>query len=366
PPTDDTSPEEKRWILESWTSAWQNALQRPIQVLLSSDILAEGVNLQDAAALINFDVHWNPVRMIQRAGRIDRRLNPQIEKSNAYPDLEKIARQAGCTVPPYYWHGRDKEAPLTINMILPDELESELLLRERIALKTLAIDFTLGLDQGTGAEAEWMENYKYQGISSLNAFQKDRAIEQIAGYHEKFARQFKDRGILGEWAENLNSWIQAEDATPASPLVGRALLGRRDASLEKFARYLEPVLYEGVPYWFWAEKKPGESLFDGWLILDGQQKNFPPRPRRDVPWNDHVSLPVKASHLLGAALLLERGTGLRILPPQEVGRPLMQGATALAAPKLGSEEDRRLITLRDFFILQLPILDPEKFGRKES
>lgn len=366
PPTDSTSSEEKLWINDSWRSAWQNALQRPIQVLLSSDILAEGVNLQDAAALINFDVHWNPVRMIQRAGRIDRRLNPRIEKTHSYPELEELARQIGRNVPCYYWHDHEKEAPLTINMILPDELERELLLRERIALKTLAIDFTLGLDQGTGAEAEWMENYKYQGISSLNAFQKDRAIEQIAGYHEKYARLFKDRGIEGQWAENLNSWIQAGKTTMGAPLVGRALLGRRDGTLEKFSRYLEPVLHKGVPYWFWSEKTPGNSLFDGWLIMDGRQENFPPRLTRDIPWNERVSLPVKASQLLAVALYLESGPELRILQPQEIGRPLMQGATALAAPKLGSEEDRRLIAVRDFLILQLPDFDPEKLGRKIS
>ncbi len=45
---------------------------REIQVLISTDVLSEGQNLQDAAICINYDLHWNPVRMIQRAGRIDR------------------------------------------------------------------------------------------------------------------------------------------------------------------------------------------------------------------------------------------------------------------------------------------------------
>jgi hypothetical protein len=43
-----------------------------------------------------------------------------------------------------------------------------------------------------------------------------------------------------------------------------------------------------------------------------------------------------------------------MLPPGEIGRPLMQGCSALAAPKLGSDDDRRLIMIRDFFLLQLP------------
>lgn len=43
-----------------------------IDLLISTDTLSEGVNLQDADTLINYDLHWNPTRLIQRAGRIDR------------------------------------------------------------------------------------------------------------------------------------------------------------------------------------------------------------------------------------------------------------------------------------------------------
>ncbi|MBD1858592.1 MULTISPECIES: helicase-related protein [Leptolyngbya] len=45
---------------------------QPIDILICTDVLSEGQNLQDAGVLINYDLHWNPVRMIQRAGRIDR------------------------------------------------------------------------------------------------------------------------------------------------------------------------------------------------------------------------------------------------------------------------------------------------------
>ena len=43
-----------------------------IELLVTTDTLSEGVNLQDADTLINYDLHWNPLRLIQRAGRIDR------------------------------------------------------------------------------------------------------------------------------------------------------------------------------------------------------------------------------------------------------------------------------------------------------
>ena len=50
-----------------------------IRVLVSTDVLSEGLNLQDATRVINYDLHWNPVRLMQRIGRVDRRMNP------AYP-----------------------------------------------------------------------------------------------------------------------------------------------------------------------------------------------------------------------------------------------------------------------------------------
>ena len=44
----------------------------PIQTLIATDVLSEGLNLQDCDTVINYDLHWNPVRLIQRFGRIDR------------------------------------------------------------------------------------------------------------------------------------------------------------------------------------------------------------------------------------------------------------------------------------------------------
>lgn len=50
--------------------------EQSIEVLIATDVLSEGQNLQDAQFLINYDLPWNPVRMIQRAGRIDRLFSP--------------------------------------------------------------------------------------------------------------------------------------------------------------------------------------------------------------------------------------------------------------------------------------------------
>lgn len=58
-----------------------------IDLLIATDCISEGQNLQDADLLVNFDIHWNPVRLIQRFGRIDRigSLNDRIKMVNFWP-----------------------------------------------------------------------------------------------------------------------------------------------------------------------------------------------------------------------------------------------------------------------------------------
>lgn len=61
-----------------------------IDILIATDCISEGQNLQDCDFLINYDIHWNPVRIIQRFGRIDRigSRNTQIQLVNYWPDVE--------------------------------------------------------------------------------------------------------------------------------------------------------------------------------------------------------------------------------------------------------------------------------------
>lgn len=70
--------------------------EKEIDILISTDVLSEGQNLQDCGVLINYDLHWNPTRMVQRAGRIDR-IGTAFETlwvHNMFPDagLEKLLR----------------------------------------------------------------------------------------------------------------------------------------------------------------------------------------------------------------------------------------------------------------------------------
>lgn len=68
--------------------------QPEIDILISTDVLSEGQNLQDAGVIINYDLHWTPIRMIQRAGRIDRlgTTFPELSIYNCFPQagLEQL------------------------------------------------------------------------------------------------------------------------------------------------------------------------------------------------------------------------------------------------------------------------------------
>lgn len=72
------------------TEIVDNFMSGKTDILMSTDVLSEGMNLQKAQYLINYDLHWNPTRMIQRAGRIDRIGSPfkKIYVYNFFPEEE--------------------------------------------------------------------------------------------------------------------------------------------------------------------------------------------------------------------------------------------------------------------------------------
>ena len=78
--------EWKTWLKEN-DSKVLNLIDDKIDILLATDVLSEGQNLQDADMVINYDIHWNPVRVIQRVGRIDRIGSPhnRIQVINFWP-----------------------------------------------------------------------------------------------------------------------------------------------------------------------------------------------------------------------------------------------------------------------------------------
>lgn len=102
-----------------------------IRVLISTDVLSEGLNLQDASRMINYDIHWNPVRLMQRIGRVDRRMNPEVEH-RLVADHPEVASSRGKVS---FW-----------NFLPPDELNAILTLYTKVTQKTLLISKTLGIE----------------------------------------------------------------------------------------------------------------------------------------------------------------------------------------------------------------------------
>ena len=81
--------------------------------------------------MINYDIHWNPVRLMQRIGRVDRRMNPEIEKRIIAQHPQATTSRGKVS----YW-----------NFLPPDELNSILTLYTRVTQKTLRISKTLGIE----------------------------------------------------------------------------------------------------------------------------------------------------------------------------------------------------------------------------
>ena len=104
---------------------------KEIRVLIATDVLSEGLNLQDSTRLINYDIHWNPVRLMQRIGRVDRRMDPSVEARlvQDHPDVKNDRGKVA------FW-----------NFLPPGELNRLLSLYNTVTRKTLLISETMGIE----------------------------------------------------------------------------------------------------------------------------------------------------------------------------------------------------------------------------
>lgn len=130
-----------------------DAGEQEIDVLVSTDVLAEGLNLQDATKLINYDIHWNPVKLMQRIGRIDRRMNNKTEEIilSHHPE-RKEERLPNVKID--YW-----------NFLPPRQLDRILGLYNRVSTKYLSISLVFGIEGGKGLT----EDDEYQDLQDFNA-----------------------------------------------------------------------------------------------------------------------------------------------------------------------------------------------------
>jgi HKD family nuclease len=145
-----------------------------IRVLISTDVLSEGLNLQDATRLINYNLHWNPVRLMQRIGRVDRRLDPEKETRIIadHPDQKAIRRTI------VYW-----------NFLPPDELNTLLGLYHKVTRKTLRISQTFGIEGGKLLRPE----DDLQALREFNAtYERKSRTEEIKLEYDRLLKENPD------------------------------------------------------------------------------------------------------------------------------------------------------------------------------
>lgn len=217
-------------------------LENPIDILISTDILSEGLNLQDASLIINYDLHWNPVRLMQRIGRVDRRLDPEIEKDlNRPPELDgKI----------YFW-----------NFLPPKELEDLLKLQKRLTGKILRINKILGIEGALLTPddpnmALKLFNERYEGKETIEELMNLERQKVEAEQPEVWAS-------LARLPRRLFSGKSAGDGF--APIVNRRgeVISNLEANLTPglFCAYRIPSIDEdqhGEVQWYFWEAESGE------------------------------------------------------------------------------------------------------------
>lgn len=227
-----------------------------IRVLISTDVLSEGLNLQDASRIINYDIHWNPVRLMQRIGRVDRRLNPEIEEK-LVEDHPEVASSRGKA---WFW-----------NFLPPDELNKLLTLYTRVTQKMLLISETLGIegrklltpDDHYNALKEF--NHEYEGTRT--------AVEQMHLEYQAFLQEDPD----------LESRLRA---FPGSVFSGRARAPEGIGGvffcygLPAFDREAEEFTEAaGITGWYFYDTHQDQVLEDPSAIV-ASIRSTPSTPRR--------------------------------------------------------------------------------------
>ncbi len=168
-----------KWIGKNHPKVHEK-LAKPIDILIATDVLSEGQNLQDADMVINYDIHWNPVRIIQRMGRIDRLGSPNEKifginfwpsnNINTYLNLQGRIEQrmaamklGGTEVDPQF-------SETFAEMIYDESLDRKMNDRMMRLMETGWEDIE-GTDKGLGFDDLSLERYRQD---LLEEFSKDR------------------------------------------------------------------------------------------------------------------------------------------------------------------------------------------------
>lgn len=284
-----------------------------IDILISTDVLSEGQNLQDADVVINYDLHWNPVRIVQRVGRLDRlgSLHATIHVYNFFPE---------------------------------QELEEVLGLLRRLYEKLEAINRTVGLDASVLGEVPNPMNFN---ILRRLEQQDASTLQELEAESELTVGEFLKQDLL-RFLKELG-----EERLKRIPMgVGTARQGHNGGS-GFFAAFRNPVT--GHHHWLFYDNG-ADRIVDSRLQAirhircdpsEGAAalpESFDPRPHI-VKLRRHLWNRIRAAELAPSVLPAPQRqivSWLRALPPTAERNRLLQyfEAGALAGPDL--KELRRL------------------------
>jgi superfamily II DNA or RNA helicase len=245
---DGQSKENRRDIIERFSPYYNDktsaTVENEINILIATDVLSEGLNLQDATCVINYELHWNPVRLMQRIGRVDRRRNRAIEDL-LLADHPEVTADRNLI---FYW-----------NFLPPIELESLLSLYQTVSKKALRISKTFGIE---GKQLLTPED-DFEALKDFNS-----AYEGTESHEEEMTLEYQ-KLIVGN--TNLESVLKA---FPQKIFSGKNSISRKGI----FFCYELPVKNaagewsegNGIYRWYILDRNTQDILFniyDIWQII---------------------------------------------------------------------------------------------------
>lgn len=236
--------------------------KQEIRILIATDVLSEGLNLQDATRIINYDLHWNPVRLMQRIGRVDRRMDPAIEARIVadHPEQSKLRGETA------YW-----------NFLPPDELDELLRLFRTVSKKTLRISKTFGIE---GSKLLTPED-DYQALKEFtDAY--EGTLSPIEAMHLELQALLKERPDLEAHLQSLPGKVfsgKQHLKTGSHAVFFCYALPSRPAHEDSADDQAHWTLEAGYTQWYLLDIATGDILDDVQQIVDAIRAT-PETPRR--------------------------------------------------------------------------------------
>lgn len=183
----------QEWVKDNHPQTYQK-LNNPLDILIATDALSEGQNLQDADMVINYDIHWNPVRIIQRMGRIDRLGSPnqQIfginfwpsDNINSYLNLQGRIEQRMATMKLAGAEVDHQFSDSFAKMVHDEEFDQKMndLMMQQMQVTWDDIEVS---DQGLGFDSLSLERYRQDLLAEFNR-DKDKYRQMPKGVYTGF------------------------------------------------------------------------------------------------------------------------------------------------------------------------------------